>query len=1071
MTFCEEVDYLVKAEAQIKGTSIKTAEARIAKRLGVVPSTVQRWRYRKHKDSFKPRLSTPRGVRIEKSVRRSYLRRQKLKAAREISRKPPTLHVVCSPGGGAFSVYMFIRYALAQNEHFNAQVKMTMLCRQEEDGTVEAERWWNNWLSDEDSRQCLKVPDGWAPQFLRKENDHELSVDLRYTKGIFILAGGEQGRLVQAFWHLKGKKGNHQQVVLLTEEDLVKYHNEEFAFQPAFENKNTLLPDRHNLKPQECLAAVEKAHKAKLDELLNSPRDVGPIKPVGQKDSPKNQGTFKVHWEKDIQFFEHEPTRLIVNVRPKFTSVKVRVPFQYHDSRKVRMYVKHYIEDWFPWRKSLRFKLEEEVEGNLDSFFKIRPDARKLFAHNVGRNSSRGKNYNDESILFSHSKESSSKQSEATALVLIAWDWKNIGRSTQLLSQSLETLEKGQNLLLLDFSEGNDENRKAQSPLIIESLQHHDGQPSMYNEDFAGLKTHDVSTARFLESETISTVFLSTIGMNGPSLKNVITSIDSSKNLQLLGESSIPNQSKKLEPLSVHRAFMRGIFPIISIGDRYLNMSNFENPWLIRADQIMYITWLEEKTSKLQKRTYLPYRLMCTVDSSGRVLHVFDFEQKDALEVLLYIALFNLQYNEKGRFFSASPNPIGFETKTMFDQSDAEPIKFPNPGSTQNAEVWFTELKDGAFGHFVGDAKAIHHKPESDAHDQAEEKFTLLASKYNWKTLHGHIRVVMLSLLGGHNGSLANDNPFIFSKQTYLQLKKGHQKVSEKLYSIEVSQFAEYIKSFMRKYQPDITPKSFQEYRGNDEEGHSNFDAELPFHQSESIPKKNQTSLHFFRKNQSGENSHSGFFFDPDTHDFQNAFYFHNKSPKEVAEYFLSSQERNHSIKADAIGKISNITQVYNLIKVLLSPPQKTVSEHVSSKVTVDQSELSEDDNELLMRLVQITTVLGIESPTQEQQNRGYLSKWAHQVFVRLYSTADENIMKKSRTLCAENINREVNTLFQRAVFEARKDGVDPTESLNMFISQLNFFCSEIETKAGKRYERYRELKAKRSSRSSQSDE
>ena len=992
-------------------------------------------------------------------------------------RKPPPLHIVCSPGGGAFSVYMFIRYALAQRDHFKARVKMTMLCRQEEDGTIKAERWWNNWLSDEDSRQCLQVPDGWAPQFLRKENDHELSVDFRYTKGIFILAGGEQGRLVQAFWHLKGKKGNHQQVVLLTEENLVKYYHEEFAFQPAFDNKNTLLPRRHNLKPQECLVAVEKAHEAKLDELLNSPRDVGPIKPVGYKKSKTNQGTFKVHWEKDIQFFEHEPTRLIVNVRPKFTDVEVANSFDYDDTRKVKSYVKDYIEEWFDWRKSLRFKLEGIFEENLTDFFTRRPDARKLFMYNPDKESSRGKRYRDDSILFNHPKETADHQSVAKALILMAWDTKNIGRSTQLLSQRLETLEKNQSLLLLQFSEGNDEERTAESSLIIQSLNYQDEALKIYNQDLEKLKTSHVSTINCLNNERYTSYLLSTIGLNGPSLKTIIDSIDSSKDLQIFGEHDIEIQSNKLDPLSVHRAFIRGIFPTKSLGEGYLKMEDFENQWLINAGQMKYVTWLSENAFVREENTYLPNRLLCTMDSDGRVHHVFDVKQNEALEVLLYIALFNCENAAKGRFFTSSPNPEGFETKTMFKTrrrsvSDMGMVEFPNRGgSTQNAEIWFTELKDGAFRHYVGDAKAIFHQPKSNALDRAEEAFTSLLSKYNWKTLHGHIRVVMLSFFGGHTGSLTNDNPFFFSKESYFRVKKNNSKKSlETIYSIDVSHFSNYFESFIRKYQKNVTPISYEEYRANVANVHSNFDAELPFHQSESTPKKNQTSLYFFRKNQSGENSHSGFFFDPDTHDFQNAFYFHNKSLKEVDEYFLSSQERDHSTKADTIGKISNPKQVYSPIEDLLSPPQKTVSENVSSKVTVDQSELSEDDNELLTRLVQITTVLGIESPTQEQQNRGYLSKWADEVLYHLYRKADENMTYDSE-IPPQSLNIEVSKIFHSASKSAKNKAPQCIDKFLDFIRGLRSFTDSFEIKAPTRYDWYVREKASRTSRSSQSDE
>ena len=45
--------------------------------------------------------------------------------------KDSVLHVVCSPGGGAFSVYMFLRYTLAQlSDPQISDVKLTMLCRE-----------------------------------------------------------------------------------------------------------------------------------------------------------------------------------------------------------------------------------------------------------------------------------------------------------------------------------------------------------------------------------------------------------------------------------------------------------------------------------------------------------------------------------------------------------------------------------------------------------------------------------------------------------------------------------------------------------------------------------------------------------------------------------------------------------------------------------------------------------------------------------------------------------------------------------------------------------------------------
>jgi predicted glycoside hydrolase/deacetylase ChbG (UPF0249 family) len=79
--------------------------------------------------------------------------------------------------------------------------------------------------------------------------------------------------------------------------------------------------------------------------------------------------------------------------------------------------------------------------------------------------------------------------------------------------------------------------------------------------------------------------------------------------------------------------------------------------------------------------------------------------------------------------------------------------------------------------------------------------------------------------------------------------------------------------------------------------------------------------------------------------------------------------------------------------------------------------------------------------------------------------------MKKSRTLTAVNINIEVNSLFVRASNLANNDGAKPTKKFKEFIRLLNFFCREVELEAKKRYERYLELKAKRTSQSFQSDE
>ena len=133
-------------------------------------------------------------------------------------------------------------------------------------------------------------------------------------------------------------------------------------------------------------------------------------------------------------------------------------------------------------------------------------------------------------------------------------------------------------------------------------------------------------------------------------------------------------------------------------------------------------------------------------------------------------------------------------------------------------------------------------------------------------------------------------------------------------------------------------------------------------------------------------------------------------------------------------------------------------------------STLTEEELDNLVSLLKITKYLGLDCSHPNLSEAGNLpilqtlTKWAYDVFFCLYSTADANIMKKSKTVNAVDINIEVNLLFVRASNLARNDGAKPTSKLKVFISELNFFCSEIELKAAKRFELYLELKAKHSS-------
>lgn len=443
----------------------------------------------------------------------------------------------------------------------------------------------------------------------------------------------------------------------------------------------------------------------------------------------------------------------------------------------------------------------------------------------------------------------------------------------------------------------------------------------------------------------------------------------------------------------------------------------------------------------------------------------------------------------------------------------------------------------------------------------------------------------MLSLFGAEDDSMANNNPYLFSKQVFNNIKPNdHSNASGIFYSLEVAMFADYVKSFLTTDTKNAVLNSFQEYSNHDVTGHSNLQAVLPFRQGKSNPQKNQTSFYFFRRKQpiSKARRYSGFFFDPETKDYPNAFHFHNKRIEEVARYALSllGMEHNFTINESICGQflcfsrpkgfkakalrskygykkhlttastrkrnirrsavksykkttstrrnlwrnprlfsnrfvgrscsshrriIQGHTSQFNIgieqllgeenldvfnksirknlpkrrttstidqVKKSLQPPILTVEE---VEKLLSSTTLTTEQVEKLQSLLQITPWLDIESPTLSISPRDSaldaLSSWAHQVFVRLYSTADTNIMKKSKTLTAVNINDEVNSLFVRASNLANNDGAKPTKNFREFISQLNFFCREVELEAKKRYERYLELKAKRTSQSFQSDE
>ena len=1094
---------------------------------------------------------------------------------------PKSLHVVCSPGGGAFSVYMFLRYTLAQlSDPHISDVKMTMLCR-EKKGKSKAEIWWDLWSQDENLSKKLEVPGGWKPEFILKNATPKSLNQQPSDSFVFILAGGDQGRLIATYWDCKRKNANAKMV---TEEEMTSYSDGNFTFKSAVQDTSSKHFETNIIKPKEGLSAIEMTVKEKWADSVKTIECRKVRRPKGKK--TEYLGSHDLFWKRTPSFSKRNPTRLHVFVRPVTTNPQGHDLVKDEEKLAVKFFITHHIEQWFPWKKSFRFEMNEDYNDNLKRLLIRRPDAAKLFANLKKENLGRKSAYNDKSILVSK-YDDSSKANTSRTLNILAWDERNIGRSTQFLALMLLNLEETEDLLLLN------------SPIpggnFIQSLTALDT-TNLYNEDYTDVKVRDVKqTNIFLEEseKEYLQITLATIGLNGPSVKQIIDSLDSNLELVAYGKDDIREQIRALEVRSVHRCFMRGVFSIVPIKEEH-HMTQLEDMWLSHADQISHVTWLTRPNSEARE-TAIPSNLLCTMDKTGKVLHVFDWKQNAVLELYLYLAFYNLSTVEPERFSLSTPHVAAFAEKTHFEIKTEEFLKFTQKnnksGDPQNAELWFTHFHKGAYKHHVADAKAIvkqidsKNQTVSDPLKWAESQFEILRSRYNWETLHGYIGVLMLSLFGAEDDSMANNNPYLFSKQVFKNTKVGdNSNVSGIFYSLEVAMFADYVKSFLTTDTKNAVLKSFQEYSNHDVTGHSNLQAVLPFRQSKSNPQKNQTSFYFFRRKQPIPKArrYSGFFFDPETKDYSNAFYFHNKRIEEVAMYALSllGMEHNFTINESICGQflcfsrpkgfkakalrskygykkhlttastrkknirrsavksykkttstrrnlwrnprlfsnrfvgrscsshrriIQDHTSQFNIgieqllgeenldvfnksirknlpkrrttstidqVKKSLQPPILTVEE---VEKLLSSTTLTTEQVEKLQSLLQITPWLDLESPTLSISPRDSaldaLSSWAHQVFVRLYSTADTNIMKKSRTLTAVNINIEVNSLFVRASNLANNDGAKPTKKFKEFIRLLNFFCREVELEAKKRYERYLELKAKRTSQSFQSDE
>jgi len=860
LTFCEEVDYLVKAEAQLKGTTLNTAEARIAGRLGVAPSTVQRWRYRKRVDSFKPRSKTLRGVSVENSVRRAYLRLQKQKVFHKPPQKLPTLHIVCSPGDGAFSAYMFLRYALAQRTE-KIDVKMTMFCRKEKDGSFKAETWWNYWVHQHELKQKLGFPEGWRPVFLYSDSTCEFK-QTQHDTYVYILAGGERAQLIDSY--LNSYKSG-KQTLLVAEEDLVKLENGSLVFKSVTTGGETTETTPNGVDTDEALFAIETATGSTFSSAITDGLEV-----VHSRSERNWTCTFG--WNPKFSFDGSDISRLHVVLSPLISNKALKTPRdRFRNVDAIVEYFKTHLNKFRDWKKSMRMRLvvpesrKKQIEQRV-------PDAKKIFSDKA---KDRSKFFPLSSFVFRSDKHLPTTMDE---VYWLTWDPRNIGRSTQQLSLALSSLNSNQSIVLTKFNDEENKSGDYNSAFLSSLTKKQERQGN--NIWSKGLK--HISAKSILTNELISyvrkfeSIRISEVGLNGPSLKQIlelVINIETLTAIKLTGKSyflgEIPAQISFDQH---HEAFARGVFSLGKEGYEgkevtqnlrfeQLHKSPFQQERIAR-----YLIWLETPNSGSPEHTSpLPKNRWCTLDRNGQLIRVWDEFSNITLEMLLYLSMECLRNlnGETNRLLL----PEGKDGKNITHSAYSQ----------QDPELWGSTItQQGDIFHYFADAKAL----DKETSREHLEEFSIegLSSKYAWETLEGPVPAVALSLFGTPPSS-SQKVPYLYNWCDETE----YPSLCELTRGIDLANLGNYLMKFVAKNPEEIG--SYQESMEKER-----LIVKFPQITSPNFqPAKNQTHLEFFRENSENylsSKSQRGEPMSQAEHRTYSGVFYANQNPQEAFHFY-----------------------------------------------------------------------------------------------------------------------------------------------------------------------------------------
>jgi hypothetical protein len=1035
---------------------------------------------------------------------------------------PKSLHVVCSPGGGAFSVYMFLRYALAQQSDPQiSEVKMTMLCREK----CNAEEWWGLWSKDEKLSEKLAAPKGWTPEFVRK-NEKPVSLNGGSSDFyVFILAGGDQPRLLKQCLKIQS---DDSQFSLLTEDELVSLNQDDFIFTSAITQDSRIgLGESNALSPNEGMDAINIALGEPFTPTLLMHHNYGHL-------------IAKIAFSKEAYFSKGDVTRLFLKLTP---TLEIQRPISIQNA--IEHYMKSNSSPLRSFKKSIRFAFFKKSGKLIGTarFLERVSDGQKLLSEY--EKTKRAKFLRTDALLITNAENNTGI--EHNFLYILAWDTKNPGRSTELLFLTLNSLKPNEGILLVEFSKKQIGKTEFSRSKIITSLHPRIGIINLFSERFQSIKTKLVDTTESLNQtlQEFSHGSITNVGMNGPSIKTLFGSTKDwiNENTRFVDKFDVVELFRKQPVETLGHAFTCGVHSLRTASIP-ANHQSSQRPWLNRFEEIEYLTWISSPLSKLSSNPIFPQNVLCTVDKAGKVLHTFDWSQNDVMELLLYTSFFKLSKTMPENYSLVLP-PVRdrdrkeWAKKADFSGNDLDLVIFTG---TVNPELFFSFKSEENITLSIADAKARTGK---DWAEMTLRDIDQLKSKYIRDSIFGDLSCQMFTFFSDDSIKSRINNAHIFDQSP----RRGRARLNynEMIYFFSVDQLSEYFHRFQTEENYALSFESYSRKSVGDRFG-LNFN--IPRFQSKNVgPVIGQTSIYFFRQkgpSNADRRAYSGLFFNPDSKNYDSAYYFHNKNIQDIGNYALCAfnmqdqvslhestcrqylivrklkkigfrrkrfshtpflrtvnkkrrinksfrKNRNKKIQKSVLnrsihGKYRNRTRKISLESqhrsrshnqyqfnqknsIRITALTETGNlERFSKQVRSILADLTEEQLEHLVSLLQITTHLGVDCSHPNLSHAvnlpvlETLSKWAYEVFFCLYSTADANIMKKSKTVNAVDINIEVNLLFVRASNLARNDGAKPTSKLKVFISELNFFCSEIELKAAKRFELYLELKAKHSS-------